>query len=271
MKKHIPIKKFSQNFLVDLSVIKKIIKFINPQLNEILVEIGPGLAAITRPICDLIDHLIVIEIDKILLDRLKQFSFYSKLTVYHQDALAFDYIKLFNKKNKLVRIFGNLPYHVSTSLILHLFKRINIIKDMNFMLQKEVAERLIATPGSKLYGRLSIISQYYCNIKVLLHVSSKCFKPVPKVESIFLNLTPYTDYFPYFTYNVNVLSYITNLAFQKRRKILRHSLGKIFSEKVFIKLNINPKLRPENISILQYCQLSNYMIENNIHQEHVCI
>ncbi|UPT14517.1 16S rRNA (adenine(1518)-N(6)/adenine(1519)-N(6))-dimethyltransferase RsmA [Buchnera aphidicola] len=269
MKKHIPIKKFSQNFLTDFNVIKKIVKFINPQLNDILVEIGPGLAAITRPVCDLINKLIVIEIDKFLLERLKKCSFYPKLIIYHEDALEFDYLKLFHKKNKLIRIFGNLPYHISTSLILHLFKRINIIKDMNFMLQKEFAERLIASPGSKLYGRLSIISQYYCNIKVLLHVSSKCFKPAPKVESIFLNLTPHTDCFPYFTYNTNVLSYITNLAFQKRRKILRHSLGKIFSEKVFMKLNINPRLRPENISILQYCQLSNYMIENNIYQKYV--
>ncbi|QCI18131.1 16S rRNA (adenine(1518)-N(6)/adenine(1519)-N(6))-dimethyltransferase RsmA [Buchnera aphidicola (Aphis nasturtii)] len=271
MKKHIPMKKFSQNFLIDFNVIKEIVKFINPKSHQTLVEIGPGLAALTQPICNLIDELIVIEIDKFLLERLKKYAFYSKLIVFYQDALVFDYSKLLNKRNKLIRIFGNLPYHISTSLILCLFERINIIKDMNFMLQKEVAERLVASPGSKLYGRLSIIAQYYCNIKILLDVSPKCFKPVPKVKSTFLSLTPYTNYFPYFTYNIKVLSYITNLAFQKRRKILRHSLGKIFSEKVLIKLNINPKLRPENISILQYCQLSNYMIENNIYQKYISI
>lgn len=251
MKKHIPLKKFSQNFLIDSHIITKIVELINPKSNEALVEIGPGLAALTKPICKLIDELIIIEIDKCLLERLKKHSFYSKLIVFHKDALKVDYLELFNKKNKLIRIFGNLPYNVSTSLILYLFKKIKIIKDMNFMLQKEVAQRLIASPGSKLYGRLSIIAQYYCNIKILLHVSPKCFRPVPKVDSIFVSLIPYTDYFPYFTHNIKVLSYITNLAFQKRRKILRHSLGKIFSEKVLITLNINPRLRPENISILQ--------------------
>ncbi|QCI16976.1 16S rRNA (adenine(1518)-N(6)/adenine(1519)-N(6))-dimethyltransferase RsmA [Buchnera aphidicola (Aphis helianthi)] len=270
MKKHIPLKKFSQNFLIDSNIIKKIIEFINPKLNETLVEIGPGLAALTRPICHLINELIIVEIDYSLLERLKKFSFYSKLVVFHQDALTFDYLELFNKKNQLIRVFGNLPYNISTSLILYLFQKIQIIKDMNFMLQKEVAERLIASPGSKSYGRLSIIAQYYCNMTKLLNVSPKCFRPVPQVDSIFINLTPYaTNYYPYFTHDVRVLSYITNLAFQKRRKILRHSLGQIFSEKVLITLDINPRLRPENISILQYCKLSNYMIENNIYQNYI--
>ncbi|QCI18703.1 16S rRNA (adenine(1518)-N(6)/adenine(1519)-N(6))-dimethyltransferase RsmA [Buchnera aphidicola] len=271
MRKHIPLKKFSQNFLIDSSIVKKIVEFINPQLNEILVEIGPGLAALTRPVCNLIDELIVIEIDKYLLERLKKCSFYSKLIIFYQDAVKFNYLKLFNKKDRLIRVFGNLPYHVATSLILNLFKNIKIIKDMNFMLQKEVAERLVALPGSKSYGRLSIIAQYYCNIKILLDVSPKCFRPVPKVDSIFLNLTPYTNFYPYFTHNVKVLSYITNLAFQKRRKILKNSLGKLFSEKVLTTLNINPQERPENISILQYCQLSNYIIENNIYCKSISI
>lgn len=268
MKKHIPLKKFSQNFLIDYNIIKKIVGFINPKLNETLVEIGPGLAALTKPVCNLIDKLIIIEIDKNLLKRFKKYSFYKKLIIFYQDALKFNYLELFNQRNKLIRIFGNLPYHIATSLILYLFERIEIIKDMNFMLQKEVAERLTASPGSKLYGRLSIIAQYYCNIKILLHVSPKCFQPTPKVDSIFVSLKPYTNDFPYFTHNIKVLSYVTNLAFQKRRKILRHSLGKIFSKEVLIALNIDPKLRPENISIFQYCQLSNYIIENNINQKY---
>ncbi|WP_343154375.1 16S rRNA (adenine(1518)-N(6)/adenine(1519)-N(6))-dimethyltransferase RsmA [Buchnera aphidicola (Aphis aurantii)] len=263
MKKHIPLKKFSQNFLIDSNIIKKIVQSIKPDSSQVLVEIGPGLAALTNPVCNLVDELNIIEIDKNLLEKLKKHSFYSKLVVFCQDALTFNYLTLFNKKNKLIRIFGNLPYNISTSLILYLFQKINIIQDMNFMLQKEVAERLVALPGTKLYGRLSIISQYYCNIKILLHnISPKCFRPVPKVDSTFLRLTPYTDNSPYFTHNVQVLSYITNLAFQKRRKTLRNSLGKIFSEQSLTKLNINPRLRPENVSILQYCQLSNYIVEN---------
>lgn len=265
MKKyHFPIKGLGQNFLIDKDIIAQIVQIINPKSNEILIEIGSGLAALTKPICRLIKELIVIEIDKNLLNFLKKYSFYSQLNIFCQNALKFDYLDLYNKKNKLIRIFGNLPYHISTSLIFYLFKNINIIKDMNFMLQKEVAERLVAVPGSKLYGRLSIIAQYYCDIKILLNIFPERFWPIPKVHSSFVNLTPHTSNVPYFTHNINILSYITNIAFQKRRKMLRHSLKKIFSENVLIKLDIDPKLRAENISISQYCRLSNYVVKNNI-------
>ncbi|CAL4319839.1 Ribosomal RNA small subunit methyltransferase A [Buchnera aphidicola (Protaphis terricola)] len=269
MKQYISLKKFSQNFLVDYNVIQKIIRFINPKLNQKLVEIGPGLAALTQPICNIIDKLIVIEIDKNLLIRLKKYSFYSKLIVFCEDALKFNYFKLLSQKNELIRIFGNLPYNISTPLILSLFKKNKIIKDMNFMLQKEVAERLIAAPGNKSYCRLSIIAQYYCSIKKILYVPSKCFKPRPKVDSVFVNLIPYTKYSPYFTFDINVLSDITNIAFRKRRKMLRNSLGKIFSEKILIELGIDLKLRPENISISKYCKLSNYIVKNNINLKHI--
>lgn len=263
IKKYFSLKKFGQNFLINKDLIQKIVKLINPKMQQTLIEIGPGLGSLTKFICDLIDELIVVEIDSNLLSILEKCSFYSKLVVFCQDALTFDYSSFFYKKNRLIRVFGNLPYNISTSLLFCLFKKNYIIKDMNFMLQKEVAERLVAFPGSKSYGRLSIIAQYYCNIKILLYISPENFRPIPKVFSAFVNLTPYIKS-PYFTHDVNVLSYITKLAFQKRRKILRHSLGKIFSEKILLKLDINPKLRAENISILQYCQLSNYVIENNI-------
>ncbi|AYN24900.1 16S rRNA (adenine(1518)-N(6)/adenine(1519)-N(6))-dimethyltransferase RsmA [Buchnera aphidicola] len=263
IKEHFPLKRFSQNFLINKNLIKKIVKFIDPQLKQILVEIGPGLGALTKPISNMIDELIVVEIDSNLLNVLKKRSFYSKLIVFCQDALVFDYFNLFYKKNRLLRIFGNLPYNISTSLLFCLFKKNKIIQDMNFMLQKEFAERLVASPGSKLYGRLSIIAQYYFNIKIIFNVSSENFRPIPKVDSTFVNLIPHKKS-PYFTHDIKILSYITNVAFQKRRKILRHSLGQIFSEKIFFKLDINPKLRAENLSILQYCQLSNYVIENNI-------
>lgn len=263
IKKHFPLKRFGQNFLINQNLIKKIIKFIDPQLQQTLIEIGPGLGALTKPVCNIIDELIVVEIDSNLLNFLKKCSFYSKLIVFCQDALIFDYYNVFYENNRLIRIFGNLPYNVATSLLLCLFEKNKIIQDMNFMLQKEVAERLVASPGSKSYGRLSIIAQYYCNIKIIFNVSSKNFRPIPKIDSTFVNLIPYKKS-PYFTHDVKILSYITNLAFQKRRKMLRHSLGEIFSEKIFLRLNINPKLRAENLSILQYCELSNYIIENNI-------
>ncbi|QCI17976.1 16S rRNA (adenine(1518)-N(6)/adenine(1519)-N(6))-dimethyltransferase RsmA [Buchnera aphidicola (Acyrthosiphon lactucae)] len=256
--RHIPLKRYGQNFLVNKNTIQDIVKIINPNIKQILVEIGPGLGALTKSMCQFLEKLIVIEVDPNLLLLLKKRSFYSKLIVFCQDALRFNFIDLFHKKNQLIRIFGNLPYNISTSLIILLFKQIQVIQDMNFMLQKEVAERLISIPGNKSYGRLSIISQYYCNIKILLNVIPEDFRPIPKVHSVFINLTPHTNS-PYFVHDINILSYITKNAFQNRRKILRHSLKNFFSKKELLQLEINPNLRAENISIFQYCQLSNYL------------
>ncbi|QCI22598.1 16S rRNA (adenine(1518)-N(6)/adenine(1519)-N(6))-dimethyltransferase RsmA [Buchnera aphidicola] len=262
IKKHFPLKKYGQNFLVNKNTIQDIVKIINPKIKQTLIEIGPGLAALTKPICELLEELIVIEVDPNLLFLLKRRSFYSKLIVFYQSALNFNYVDLFYKKKQLIRIFGNLPYNISTSLIILLFKQIRFIEDMNFMLQKEVAERLIAVPGNKSYGRLSIISQYYCNIKTLLNVRPEDFQPIPKVNSVFINLTPHVNS-PYFVYDINVLSYVTKNAFQNRRKILRHNLKNLFSEKELIMLNIDSNLRAENISISQYCQLSNYLYKKS--------
>lgn len=261
-KKHLPLKKYGQNFLINKDTIKNIIKIIDPKTTETLVEIGPGLAALTKPMCELLEELIVIEIDQDLLFLLKKRSFYSKLIVFYQNALNFNFLNLFHKKKQLIRIFGNLPYNISTSLIIFLFKQIKVIQDMNFMLQKEVAERLISTPGNKSYGRLSIISQYYCDIKILLNVSPEDFRPIPKVHSVFINLKPHTNS-PYFVYNVNILSAITKDAFQNRRKILRHSLKNLFSEKELIKLEINSNLRAENVSVSHYCKLANYLYKKS--------
>jgi len=257
-KKHFPLKKYGQNFLINQNIVQDIIKIINPKIKDTLVEIGPGLAALTKPICQLLEKLIVIEVDLNLISLLKKRSFYSKLKIFYQDALTFDFRNLFYQKNQLIRVFGNLPYNISTSLIIFLFSKIQFIQDMNFMLQKEVAERLIAVPGNKSYGRLSIISQYYCNIKILLNVGPENFRPIPKVHSVFVNLTPHIDS-PYFVYDINILSNITKHAFQNRRKILRHTLKSFFSEKQLIQLDINPNLRAENISIFQYCQLANFI------------
>ncbi len=255
--KYFPLKKYGQNFLINKNIIQDIVRVINPKIEQTLVEIGPGLAALTEPMCKLLQELIIIEIDRNLLFFLKKHSFYSKLVVFCQDALTVNYMDLFHKKNQLIRIFGNLPYNISTSLIIFLFKQIKIIQDMHFMLQKEVAERLVAFPGNKSYGRLSIISQYYCNIKILFNAMPEDFRPIPKVHSVFINLTPHINS-PYFVYDINILSNITKIAFQNRRKMLRQSLKNLFSEKELIKLEIDPKLRPENLSIFQYCRLSNY-------------
>ncbi|QCI21458.1 16S rRNA (adenine(1518)-N(6)/adenine(1519)-N(6))-dimethyltransferase RsmA [Buchnera aphidicola (Hyadaphis tataricae)] len=258
--KHYPRKKYGQHFLVNDTIIDAIIKKINPNKKETLVEIGPGLGALTKPISILVEKLTVIEIDCKILNFLKNNSYYSKLVVFCDDVLRFNFLDLFNESNQLLRIFGNLPYNISTVLILFLFKQIAIIQDMHFMLQKEVAERLVANPGNKAYGRLSIIAQYYCNNKILLNVNAENFWPIPKVDSVFVNLIPHI-HAPYFVYDINVLSNITKIAFQNRRKIVRHSLKSLFSEKNLIQLSIDPKCRAENISVLQYCQLSNFLYQ----------
>ncbi|ANZ22372.1 16S rRNA methyltransferase [Buchnera aphidicola (Diuraphis noxia)] len=261
--KYHPLKKYGQNFLINKKIAREIIQKINPQYQQKLVEIGPGLGALTKPICEFLEKLIVIEIDANLLNLLKERSFYSKLRIFCNNALNFNYMSLLDKNCQLIRIFGNLPYNISTSLIIFLFQYIKIIQDMHFMLQKEVAKRLVASPGNKYYSRLSIISQYYCNVKLLLNVNSEEFWPKPKVDSVFVNFTPHLNS-PYYVHDVSVLSFITNIAFQNRRKMLRHSLNKLFSEKKLIQLDINPRLRAENISILEYCKLSNYLYKKNI-------
>lgn len=260
--RHVSCKRLGQNFLINGNIIKDIIKVINPNKKEMLVEIGPGLAALTKPMCQLLEELVVVEVDPNLLNLLKKHVFYSKLIVFCQDALTFNYLNLFYKKNQLMRIFGNLPYNISTSLIIYLFKQIEVIQDMNFMLQKEVAERLVALPGKKLYGRLSIIAQYYCTIEILLKVAPENFRPIPKVCSMFVSLTPH-EKSPYFVNDINILSNITNIAFRNRRKILRHSLRSLFSKETLIKLKVDPKERAENISISQYCRLANYLYNIN--------
>ncbi|QNS01871.1 MAG: 16S rRNA (adenine(1518)-N(6)/adenine(1519)-N(6))-dimethyltransferase RsmA [Buchnera aphidicola (Pentalonia nigronervosa)] len=262
-------KHLGQNFLINKYVIREIVRFINPNHTQVLVEIGPGLAALTKSICQFINELIVIEIDPILLNILKKYEFYSKLVVFRQDALTFNYFHLFRQKNQIIRIFGNLPYNISTSLIICFLKQIEIVQDMHFMLQKEVAERLIALPGSKRYGRLSIIAQYYCSIKILLNVDPDCFYPIPKVYSMFVRFVPHNK-FPVFVYDINILSNITNAAFQHRRKMLHHSLKQFFSKETLIQLDISPTIRAENVSVLQYCRLANYIYFLKTNKNSIC-
>ncbi|MXP51134.1 16S rRNA (adenine(1518)-N(6)/adenine(1519)-N(6))-dimethyltransferase RsmA [Pantoea sp. SoEX] len=253
-------KRFSQNFLKDEYTINKIISTINPQEDELLVEIGPGLGALTKHICKYIDKLIVIELDSNLVQKLKQNpNFGYKLTIFQKDATKFDFNKCLASKNKkLLRIFGNLPYHISTILIFNIFKYVNLIKDMHFMLQKEVVDRMAIGPGSKVYGRLSIMTQYYCKVIPILEIHPKSFIPVPKVNSMLVRLVPY-DQLPHPVIDVNLLNYITKIAFSQRRKKLNNSLNKVIPENIFKELSIDSALRAEDISVAQYCSLANWL------------
>lgn len=254
---HFARKRFGQNFLQDDSVIENIVAAIQPKNDQALVEIGPGLAALTLPVSDRIDHLTVIEIDRDLAARLIENPFLkNKLTVIEQDAMTIDFTALSKKLGQPLRVFGNLPYNISTPLMFHLFEYTHAISDMHFMLQKEVVNRLVAAPNSKTYGRLSVMAQYYCQIIPVLEVPPSAFKPAPKVDSAVVKLIPHKN-IPYPVEDIKSLSRITTAAFNQRRKTIRNSLEHFFNVEQLTKLNINLDLRAENLSLQQYCELAN--------------
>ncbi|RKS87111.1 dimethyladenosine transferase [Orbus hercynius] len=254
---HFARKRFGQNFLHDESVIANIVAAIQPKNDQALVEIGPGLAALTLPVSDRIDHLTVIEIDRDLAARLQQNPFLkNKLTVIEQDAMTVDFTELSAKMQQPLRVFGNLPYNISTPLMFHLFEFTHAISDMHFMLQKEVVNRLVAGPNSKTYGRLSVMAQYYCQIIPVLEVPPTAFKPAPKVESAVVKLIPHQN-MPYVVNDIKSLSRITTAAFNQRRKTIRNSLCQFFTPEQLTELGINLDSRAENLTVQQYCQLAN--------------
>ncbi|MCX8711857.1 16S rRNA (adenine(1518)-N(6)/adenine(1519)-N(6))-dimethyltransferase RsmA [Gilliamella sp. B3464] len=254
---HFARKRFGQNFLHDDYIIESIVAAIQPKSDQALVEIGPGLAALTVPVSKYVDHLTVIEIDRDLASRLIDNPLLNnKLTVIEQDALTFNFNELNQQLGKPLRVFGNLPYNISTPLMFHLFEYANIIDDMHFMLQKEVVTRLVAAPNSKDYGRLSVMAQYYCQIIPVLEVPPTAFKPAPKVNSAVVKLIPYKQK-PYLVDDVKILSRITTEAFNQRRKTIRNSLSNMFTTDQLIELDIDPNLRAENLSVQQYCKLAN--------------
>jgi 16S rRNA (adenine1518-N6/adenine1519-N6)-dimethyltransferase len=252
---HTARKRFGQNFLHDLFVIDQIVSAINPKNGEHLVEIGPGLGALTEPVCEQIDALTVVELDRDLAARLRTHPFMaSKLTIIEADALKFDFASLIND-DKPLRIFGNLPYNISTPLMFHLFSFANKVQDMHFMLQKEVVNRLAAVPGNKNYGRLSVMAQYHCHIMPVLHVPPEAFNPPPKVDSAVVRITPHKIK-PVIVASEASLHKVCAQAFNQRRKTIRNSLKDSLNEQQIIELGINPDLRAENLSLQQFAQIA---------------
>ncbi|XZQ54977.1 MAG: 16S rRNA (adenine(1518)-N(6)/adenine(1519)-N(6))-dimethyltransferase RsmA [Arsenophonus sp.] len=254
---HFARKRFGQNFLIDQIIINNIVSSFNPKPNQSIVEIGPGLGALTLIISKYTDNMTLVELDRDLAVRLLTHPKLSnKITILQNNAMIIDFTKIYEKMGQRLRIFGNLPYNIATSLMFYLFTYINIIDDMNFMLQKEIVNRLVARPNTKAYGRLSIMTQYYCNIIPILTVPPSAFIPVPKVDSVVVRLVPH-QYNPYPICNVDLLNRITTQAFNQRRKIVKNSLNNLFSINNFEQLNIDPNWRAENISIENYCKLAN--------------
>lgn len=262
MNKHIPAaqghkarKRFGQNFLHDQYVIGKIIKAINPKETDALVEIGPGMGAITEPILEACGKLDVVELDRDLIPILRtKFFNFPNFRIHEGDALKFDFRTLLEPGQRL-RIVGNLPYNISTPLIFHFLAHHEIVQDMHFMLQKEVVERLAAAPGSGDYGRLSIMAQYYCKVEPLFIVGPGSFNPPPKVDSAIVRLLPY-EVLPHPAKDVKMLERVVREAFNMRRKTIRNTLKNLMNADQIEALGLDTNLRPENLSLQDYVRIA---------------
>jgi 16S rRNA (adenine1518-N6/adenine1519-N6)-dimethyltransferase len=255
--KHRPRKRFGQHFLIDPGVINAIVDSVSPDENDVIVEIGPGPGAITVPIAKYCGHLHAIELDRDLAARLRtQFAGSERVSIHEADALTFDYSTLGPK----LRIIGNLPYNISTPLLFHLLEQRHLISDMHFMLQKEVVDRMAAEPGSKAFGRLTIMLGCYLDIDGLFDVDRSSFDPPPAVTSAVVRLCPK----PAGDIHIKdgrFLSSLVAAAFSKRRKTLRNALKSYATEDELAGLGIDAGLRPENIAISDWVALANHLGE----------
>ncbi|MFU2058280.1 16S rRNA (adenine(1518)-N(6)/adenine(1519)-N(6))-dimethyltransferase RsmA [Avibacterium volantium] len=266
---HTARKRFGQNFLSDDNIIQSIVAAIYPQPDQFLVEIGPGLGALTEPVAERVERLTVVELDRDLAERLRHHPFlHQKLNVIETDAMQFDFGQLYRdehlaEKNQKLRIFGNLPYNISTPLMFHLFNYCEQIQDMHFMLQKEVVKRLCAAPNSKTYGRLTIMAQYFCQVMPVLEVPPTAFKPAPKVDSAVVRLIPHGT-LPHPVKDLYWLNRVCTQAFNQRRKTLRNALSTLFSAENLTALGIDLNARAENLSIADYARLANWLCDNPV-------
>ena len=259
MSKHRPRKRFGQHFLTDPGVIDAIVNAIAPQDVDVAVEIGPGSGAITVPIAKRCGSLHAIELDRDLAARLRtQFENDTHVTIHEADALSFDFSALGNS----LRVVGNLPYNISTPLMFRLLEQRRYIEDMHFMLQKEVVDRMAASPGSKAFGRLTIMLGCYFDIDALFDVDRLAFDPPPAVTSAFVRLRPRPDASVRVD-NSRLLSSLVATAFSLRRKTLRNALKAHATEKDLHALDIDPGLRPENIAISDWVALANHLASKN--------
>jgi len=250
-------KKLGQHFLVDQNIINKLVRFIAPNKDDVILEIGPGDGALSKSIIPLIKRFYLIEKDKDLLEELYLLLKKNKNgEIINNDILKFDFALIQEK----FRVIGNLPYNISTEIIFMVCKVCNII-DIHFMLQKEVVERMIANPNTKTYGRLSVMTQAYFQAAKLFDISENVFVPKPKVKSSFIRLLPKEYIFDNKNHE-NIFYKIVKKAFEGRRKMIRTSLDEYFKQKDYDIIQIDSKKRPENLSIKDYLLLSRYVYKN---------
>jgi 16S rRNA (adenine1518-N6/adenine1519-N6)-dimethyltransferase len=250
--KHIPRRRFGQNFLVSSGVVHDIVAAIAPRRDDRLVEIGPGLGALTVPLAATVDRLHVVEIDRDLIARLRQRFAPEKVVVHEGDALEFDFAAVGSD----LRIVGNLPYNISTPLLFHLAGFAAHVRDMHFMLQKEVVDRMVAAPGGGDFGRLSVMLQYRFDIERLFVVPPDAFDPPPKVDSAIVRLTPRPPAL-LTARDDAVFARVVTAAFSQRRKMLRNTLRALFDEAALTALGIAPTARAEELAVADYVALAN--------------
>lgn len=250
-------KRFGQNFLSDPGVIHRIIQSINPKPGQRLIEIGPGLGALTCPVLELVGEMDVIELDRDIVPKLQlncglDAVQNNKLRIHNVDVLNFNFSELDYKEP--LRIIGNLPYNISTPIIFHLVEYSEIIQDMYFMLQKEVVQRLAAKPDTSNYSRLSVMAQYYFQVDALFLVPPESFQPIPKVHSAIVRLVPHKEK-PIQVGDDKAFAKLITQAFSQRRKTLRNVLRDICTAQQLESINIDPSARAQSLNLQQFAAI----------------
>jgi len=252
VKQHIPRKRFGQHFLADAAIIDAIVREIAPKPGDAMVEIGPGLAALTQPLVERLGRLTVIELDRDLAQHLRG---HGQLDVVESDVLKVDFAALAGRlaapSGKLLRVVGNLPYNISTPILFHLLDFADLVADQHFMLQKEVIDRMVAQPATSAYGRLSVMLQWRYEMENILFVPPESFEPPPRVDSAVVRMVPLAN--PP-EVDEGLLGEVVQVAFSQRRKLLRHSLGKWLEQKNFGGA-FDVQRRAEEVPVAEYVEL----------------
>lgn len=258
MKEHKARKRFGQNFLQDTSVIHDIVHAVAPRVEDVVVEIGPGLGALTKPLSEKLQTLHVVELDRDIIAYLKKQPFADKLVVHEGDVLQFDFRSIPGRK----KIVGNLPYNISTPLLFQLSGLADEVVDMHFMLQKEVVDRMVAEPGCNDYGRLGVMLQYFFEMEKLLDVPPEAFDPAPKVNSAVVRMIPNAGRIG-LAQNFECFAKIVKQAFHQRRKTIRNNLKDWADDDVLQAVGIDLQARAEHIPPESYVALANYLTNQN--------
>jgi len=254
--KHVARKRFGQNFLTDSHVLNNIIDAIGPRRGQAMVEIGPGLAAMTALLLKELDHMHVVELDRDLVARLEKAYPRERLTVHSGDALKFDFGSIPVPEGQKLRVVGNLPYNISSPLLFHLAEFAPLVEDQHFMLQKEVVERMVAEPGTKAYSRLSVMLQWRYEMELLFIVPPEAFDPPPQVDSAIVRMIPKRERL---ACDGARLEQVVAKAFSQRRKVIRNCVAGMFTEAQLVEAGIDPGARPEAVGLEQYVALTNLL------------